>query len=116
MEQLEEHETLMNLQVKMKEKISVIKQKTATIAKIREEKSRFWICSGFILTGTMSGAYVSGMTCDNVQGYSHPIEEGVWVFAMHDESGDTKLVGAKVQSLDPGRSFIMSSCYISYYM
>ena len=56
----------------------------------------------------MSGAYVSGKTIDNVLGYVHPQIEGLYIFAAHDGSGDTKMVGASITTFDASEATMKS--------
>ena len=51
--------------------------------------------SGMMVTGTMSGIFMSGKTIPNVPGLLHPREPDTYVFAVH-EDGHTKMAAFKI--------------------
>lgn len=63
--------------------------------------------AGWVLIGTLAGEYVGGQSLE-AQGHRHPGKEGLYVFAVHDGSGDTKLVGANMSSLEPETASLRS--------
>jgi hypothetical protein len=62
-----------------------------------------------IFKGTLSGPYVSNKTIDNILGFPHPSSAGLYVFATHDGSGNTKMVGAHVVTLDVSAATMVSN-------
>ena len=63
--------------------------------------------AGCVVIGTLAGAYVGGQSLE-AEGHRHPSKEGLYVFAVHDGSGDTKLVGANMSSLEPETASLRS--------
>ena len=51
--------------------------------------------SGMMVTGTMSGIFMSGKTIPNVSGLLHPREPETYIFAVH-EDGHTKMAAFKI--------------------
>jgi len=62
-----------------------------------------------LFKGTLSGSYVSNKTIDNILGFPHPSSAGLYVFATHDGSGNTKMVGAHVVTLDVSAATMVSN-------
>jgi len=63
--------------------------------------------ANFDVVGTLSGAYVSRRSID-ARGHPHPTQAGLCIFAVHDDSGDTKMVGANLSSHDPETACMFS--------
>ena len=74
---------------------------------LRDSNRRYG--SETLFKGTLSGLYVSNKTIDNILGFPHPSSAGLYVFATHDGSGNTKMVGAHVVTLDVSAATMVSN-------
>lgn len=57
--------------------------------------------------GTLSGAYINSRAIE-VRGHPHPTDEGLCIFAAHDGTGETKMVGANLSSYDAEKATLRS--------